>query len=530
MMRGFYNGISGVKTQSFSMDVVSNNISNVNTVGFKSSRPEFASIFYQTNLAAGNNPTTDQVGLGARGQTTALNMNMGSFVNTDNKFDFAIQGNGYFAVTDSYGATYYTRNGGFDIDAAGNLVDINGRFVQGTLNPISPTTPTNTAMATYGSKTAQAFTLNQIDSLELANENEQQNIVLPHFLYQPANPTKNVDIRGNLDSSKLTQTQYIELENASFSHEVDENAKTIKLSGNVKNSPNVLEYRAGDSVVVKVASGDKFSEITTQIDGDGNWQIDDYTLRYMDVSNLAVTSTLITQQEVANKQKMSTDLFTANGTKNLLTLEYTKQLPQAKDSTTWDLVATITDPNGNLVAKNEGVMTFGPNATLISSTITSVGGINLNFGKVAPDGTSTGLVSSNQTARNEIKRDGYAEGVLKSYETTDNGVILANFNNGMMFPVARVALYHFQNEQGLAKMGDNVYTKTSNSGEPFFYRNNNNEIILGASIVSNRLENSNVDLGDEFTQMIVTQKAYDASAKSITTSDEMIQTAINMKQ
>ncbi|MEH1009787.1 flagellar hook-basal body complex protein [Campylobacter concisus] len=123
MMRGFYNGVSGIKTQSFGMDVWSNNISNINNVGFKASIPEFKILINQNLVSAGSGPTSDQVGLGATKQTTALDMSNGSFQSTDNNFDLAIGGDGFFGVVDKTGKNYYTRTGTFDIDAAGNLVD-----------------------------------------------------------------------------------------------------------------------------------------------------------------------------------------------------------------------------------------------------------------------------------------------------------------------------------------------------------------------------------------------------------------------
>ena len=127
MMRGFYNGVSGIKTQSFGMDVWSNNISNINNVGFKASIPEFKNLINQNLVSAGSGPTSDQVGLGATKQTTALDMSNGSFQSTDNNFDLAIGGDGFFGVVDKTGKNYYTRTGTFDIDAAGNQVP-NGSY------------------------------------------------------------------------------------------------------------------------------------------------------------------------------------------------------------------------------------------------------------------------------------------------------------------------------------------------------------------------------------------------------------------
>ena len=122
------------------------------------------------------------------------------------------------------------------------------------------------------------------------------------------------------------------------------------------------------------------------------------------------------------------------------------------------------------------------------------------------------------------------EGILKDYYTNDSGNILAQFTNGQVRSVAKVALYHFQNEQGLAKMGDNIYSQSANSGAAFFYKDAGGKSIYGAKIASNTLEQSNVDLAQALTEIIVTQKAYDANAKSITTSNEMLQRAIELKR
>lgn len=533
MIRGFYNGVSGIKTQSFGMDVWSNNISNINNVGFKASTPEFKSIFYQSMVSAGNKPTTDQVGLGAVKQTTALNMRDGSYQNTDNKFDLAIHGDGFFGIKDRYGKTYYTRAGAFDIDANGNLVDVVGRFVQGTMNPITQITPSQSALQTYGTKatTEQAYTIAQPEALKLKDNPIQENIKLPNFLYQPAKPTTKVDIAGNLDSSRITQNVDVALQDSSFEYEFDSTAKTISISGNVNQSDKVYNFKKDDVVVVKIEdTNGKFSEITANVDENGEWRIDTHRLSYMNLEDAKVSAKLLTRQEIANEQKMSVELFTSTFDKNLLTLNYTKQLPQGKDSTTWEVVATITDKEGKEIAKSTGNLVFGSDAKLVSQSISSVGGIGLNFKDTASDSIYKGLTSSNSNNHIDIKKDGYHEGVLKSYEVVDDAVIMAVFNNGQAFPIAKIALYHFQNDQGLSKMSENVYAKTSNSGEPFFYKDKFGDIISGAKIVSNKLEMSNVDLGTALTEIIVIQKAYDASSKSITTSDEMIQTAINMKR
>lgn len=533
MIRGFYNGVSGIKTQSFGMDVWSNNISNINNVGFRSSTPEYKSIFYQSMVSAGNKPTSDQVGLGATSQTTALNMNNGSFQSTDNSFDFAINGDGFFGVKDRLGGLYFTRAGNFDVDGAGNLVDMRGNFVQGTMNLLNQITPSASAMMKYGkgANTPAYSVVNGNSPIKMASESAQSNVRLPNFLYQPPQPTTKVNVSGNLNSTKNVERVSITLDKANYTTTINATSKTISLSGNVLKDKSILNYKKGDVVTVRIQDKDgKFVEATALPDDDGNWSINDYALNYMDMDSIETKATLATSQEVANTQKLSAQIIGTNGESQLLSITFTKQLPQGADFTKWSAHASITDKNGNVVATQSGELVFDSKSHLVSTTLASIGGVSMNFGGNGDLGVYNGLRSSGATGATDIRADGYHEGILKNYGMDSDSNIIAQMSNGNSLYVAKLGIYHFQNDQGLAKIGDNTFTKTANSGEPFFYKNKVGEYIYGAKLRSNMLEMSNVDLGTALTEVIVTQKAYDASSKSITTSDEMIQTAINMKR
>jgi hypothetical protein len=533
MMRGFYNGVSGIKTQSFGMDVWANNISNINNVGFKASIPEFKNLINQSLVSAGSGPTNDQVGLGATKQTTALDMSNGSFQNTDNNFDLAIGGKGFFGVVDKNGKNYYTRTGSFDIDAAGNLVDNRGNMLRGTLANFTPTTPSGSALKKYGqtSSTPKAYTVLQED-LKLGSESAQKPINLPHFLFMPAEATKNISLKGNLNSSLVTNKQTTDIDAAKYAYTLDNTNKTISLNGQIPLSTTRLGAKAGDSIVVKVKDGDgKLSEFSTTLESDGTWQINDKNLKFMDFASLKVNAQITSLVEVANTEKLTSDIYNADGTKSLVTINLTKQIPQAGDQTIWNAVATTTDANGTVQNTAMGSLTFNGSGRLIANTLKSVGSVNLNFEGDGDANVYNGMMSSANARKDfNIKRDGYAEGLLSRYSVDDRGNIMANFDNTRAFPVAKVALFHFINEQGVAKVGDNLYEATANSGEAFFYKNKAGETFYGAQILANKLEMSNVDLGQALSEVIVTQKAYEASAKSITTSDEMIQTAIQMKK
>jgi len=121
-------------------------------------------------------------------------------------------------------------------------------------------------------------------------------------------------------------------------------------------------------------------------------------------------------------------------------------------------------------------------------------------------------------------------GSLKGYEVDSNGMVVATFDNGRSQIVAQIPLFHFQNEQGLEKVGDSEFRATDNSGEAFFYKDASGNVVQGGKIANQSLEMSNVSAAEAMTQLIITEKAYSANAKVITTADQMIQKAISLKR
>jgi len=142
-----------------------------------------------------------------------------------------------------------------------------------------------------------------------------------------------------------------------------------------------------------------------------------------------------------------------------------------------------------------------------------VGGVRSSFG--VP-------VSASTTS------DGNMGGTLTKYGISSDGTIIADFSNGRQSAIGRVAVYHFQNEQGLERNGGTLYTQSSNSGTPTFWTDKNGNAITGATLTAGQLENSNVRLDVGLTDMIILQRAYQANAKTITAVDEMIQKALQM--
>lgn len=543
MVRSLYNGVSGVRTQGFSMDVWANNIANINNVGFTASIPEFKSIFYQTSFAAGNNPTQDQIGLGATGMTTALSFyKQGPFMKTDNVLDMAIGGKGFFGVTNGSG-TYYTRAGSFGVDKERYLVTNQGNYVLGTQNKLTQVTPSQGAIEAFGrvngrAAVTQAYTLGaDTTDLDVGDIGSQGKIRLPEFLYLPTKPTSKVTFKGNLDSSFKTEPATLPVDAATYTSNIDNASRTINLRGRVTPDAAITRPRKGDLVTVTATDvNGKTAEFSAPIDENGNWSISRSFERDFDLTTAPnLTAKINTTKEAANREKFVTELLNADGTKNTLELTLTKRVPQGANGTVWEAAATVKDASGATISNANGELNFDHEGRLVNSTLGALDNngsqIELDFGTpVAAGQIYSGVTSTSQAKSISIAQDGVREGILKDYYTNDSGNILAKFTNGEVRSVGKVALYHFQNEQGLAKMGDNIYSQSANSGAAFFYKDAGGKSIYGAKLASSTLEQSNVDLAQALTEVIVTQKAYDANAKSITTSNEMLQRAIELKR
>lgn len=211
----------------------------------------------------------------------------------------------------------------------------------------------------------------------------------------------------------------------------------------------------------------------------------------------------------------------------------------------YEVVAGVYDDNGALIgSESRGQIIFDKFGSLKQNTLTSVpnpqgGTININFGTptnqpstdrtgagwdgvyILPDSKSDAITSSG---------NGVAEGFFNRYQIEQDGSIIVQFTNGKTVTVGKLALYTFINEQGLAVVGGNNFMATSNSGAASFLYDNEGKLVRPALFVGQKLEMSNTDLSTELTNLIVMQRGFEASSKSITTSDSMLQTAIGLKK
>jgi flagellar hook protein FlgE len=236
----------------------------------------------------------------------------------------------------------------------------------------------------------------------------------------------------------------------------------------------------------------------------------------------------------------SIDVYDSLGSKHTLRMEFRKVALDTNTGSTWDMKITVPAPatidtvepynekTGQVKFNNDGSLsTYDPPNISFSGNNGSAPDqqVALAFGTA---GEFDGMTSFDSTsATSGISQDGYTGGDLVGIRIDQSGTLVGSFSNGRSFGLAQIAMAKFTNNEGLSTEGGNVYVQTANSGEP----------IIGTAATAGRgfmqasaLEASNVDLSRSLTQLIIVQRGFQANGKTITTSDQLLQTLIGLKQ
>lgn len=485
MMRSLYSGVSGLKNHQTRMDVVGNNISNVNTTGFKSSRVTFSDTLSQT-LSGASAPTENrggtnpkQIGLGSATSSIDTLFTDSSVQSTGVNTDLCLSGNGLFVVKDG-NLSYYTRNGNFKFDKQGYYVNSDGLKVQGW----SATTPGD-AINTNG---------------------QPSEICIPAGKTMAASATKVATFSKNLDAAepriKSMSVTYVDGTTA------DVPAKTTNAVEVGKNFDAGAGAKQVASITLRMTDGTTTTETSGAFKLDNSKPKTTIATIYDSLGNAHNVTIYMTKTDVSSK----------NGNKWTISLDpagTNKQTITESDGTTTTVNMTDLELQFDV---NGGLKTGSGTATL---TLTNGAGdnqsVNLTFDDVTQyAGSSTAFATT----------DGNAAGTLKSVSIDSSGVITGTYTNGLNVQEAQVAIAQFNNASGLTKTGNSLYTESNNSGTPNIGTVND----LGCTVTPSSLEMSNVDMASELTDMIVTQRGYQSNSKIITVSDELLETLINMKR
>ncbi|MDD5065766.1 MAG: flagellar hook protein FlgE [bacterium] len=453
MMPSLYSGVAGLKNHNTRMNVIGNNISNVNTHGFKSSRVTFQDMLYQT-ISGAASPMEDkggvnpkQFGLGMLTASIDKIYTQGSLQNTGKITDMAVEGDGFFILSKG-DEHYYTREGTFDIDKNGTMVNpSNGLRVMGWMARLD----------------AQGNPY--IDSAGQIGE-----VTIPVYGKLPSKATTEVGFKSNLNSiSQIIRPDMTETE---------------RVAASVRTTIDVYDSEGGVHPL----------EVSFERLAENQWRA---------TANLPGAEGPVTLDLAGGAAAPAN----AN---NQITMNF-DQL---------GALTGVTDGAGNV--KNAGQLSLVLRANIPGrNQIVS----NLNLGT---SGLYDGITQfSSPSTTKAFTQNGYAMGYLESFEVDDRGVITGVYTNGRKNTLAQVATAVFTNPGGLTQKGETLFTESNNSGLA----------IVGEPDTGGRgklragtLEMSNVDLADEFTDMIVTQRGFQANSRTIVTSDQMIQELLTLKR
>jgi flagellar hook protein FlgE len=536
-----FSGVSGMRNFQYELDVIGNNISNVNTVGFKGSRVTFQTALLQTLKAArapqnnvgGTNPI--QIGLGSQLATVDKVMTQGSFQNTGRKLDLAIQGDGFFVLSDGKGY-YYTRAGALDVDMNGTLIHSStGMKVQGWIAIQDPTT-------------GQRY----IDTNQPIGD-----IVISAGMTMPANATTLARMEGNLNSTSgimpfamtvtddngqqhtvrfvfsKTNTDFARqngpfTENQSYTWRAyDENNNLLGESYIVVNRfGRVVESGLSEVVVAPGAS------ISIPSSGE---------LRFYESDS---PSNFVTAKFESPRYVTAVEVYDTLGNPYSLYIEFTRlgQFEDMKNAWIWRVYTASGEPITYIDANNDtnyvgGIIDFNESGRITNTYGINWDGTNFTVGNVElrtiqfdathmGDGTVT--INLDLTALTQFAgansaaftyQNGNALGTLQSFAINEAGQIIGTFSNGLTDLLGQVALAIFNNPAGLTEIGNSLYVPSANSGLA----------QIGAAgtggrgtLIPGALEMSNVDLAEEFTKMIIAQRGFQANARVITTADTIL--------
>lgn len=572
MMRSLYSGVAGLKTHQTRMDVIGNNIANVNTTAYKSSSMTFSELMSQTTQkASGANAATGvggtnakQIGLGVKaGAINTAITTQGSAQSTGNPFDIMITGDNFFVVSNG-SENFFTRDGSFYVDGAGNLAmtstgyNVMGWGVDETTGNIKQDTVTALRIMSAANMTYPPEATTQANISGILDENDKDvtsangktvNLnffdargysYTAKFTFKQSSGTasneysmeltKLLDSTGaEIDISKVkfgddntTQTLQTPVTFAGDTYEWD--GKQLKTKADKKvvadlsaafNADGTLIDTSNDEAAAK-AQQETLDAIAAAYGYEGS--TDEFLKLYQKDAN----GTEVTVKAMLGNMAKTT---TAPGD---LVLTTDKDKPMTMDGRFFEGVKVIFDTNtGKLKQVGSNVTDFKTNVDF-----TPLGG---NFSNITIDlsectnydnkGTSTiGATSGDLDGLGTGRRLGDMIGV----SIQKDGMIYASYDNGMTKLLGQIATAAFANASGLEKEGDNLYSATLNSGE---FDGIGVDITAGGGYMSTgQLEMSNVDLSSEFTEMITTQRGFQANSRIITVSDTLLEELTNLKR
>ncbi|MCB9846179.1 MAG: flagellar hook-basal body complex protein [Phycisphaeraceae bacterium] len=572
--QALFTGLSGLNAHARSIDVIGNNIANVSTTAFKSSRVEFSDVLYR-NLRLGQPPgestggtNPSQVGMGVRVAGTLRDFRLGSISATGGPADVAIDGAGFFVALRGEDQLF-TRDGSFRLDAQSNLVTGSGDFVlgagiddefqvqEGTLTPLriplgqltlaeatsqvrlagnlnaGGTSATRGSLVRLGSSEDAGFSLISTATVPPTDPNLLEESSLLIEIEDPGQPGTDVPL--------FTAGQSIEIAGArKGASTLPSHGFPIDAASTVRDLMDFLVaalgiQTTGGSNPDGRTPGAILDTLTGQVSLTGNTgeasdlEIEASDIRLLDAAGATLGFPFVpTQSAHSDGESIRTTLIAFDSLGSPVEMDATFTLETKSDQgTVWRYFLESADDTSGL-ALGTGTVSFDPFGLISGAAPITVSIDRENTGAVTPMVFDLSLLGGEDgvTALTDVEsqiaatfRDGAPIGTLEDFSIDREGTILGAFSNTLTRPLGRLSLATFTNPSGLEDIGSNLFRPSANSGIPVVVAPGD----LGAGrVVGGSLELSNVDLGQEFINLILATTGYSASSRVIQTTDQLM--------
>ncbi len=506
MLRSFFNAVTGMDASRFWIDLTSDNISNVNTVGFKAQRPLFQDVISQVNI--GLNVVTGTLksttyGAGVIVDSTQKLWTIGNFKQTGINTDLAIQGRGLFILKDPItGANLYTRDGQFRLSRDGYMVNSGGFYLQGyKLNEKGEVVGTGLESIKIEQQ-LQPRPTGQISFLQPTNLNAE---AIP-----PTNPFNPIDTTTY--NNKYTITIYDSLGEA---FQADVYFKKV----------NSNEWRV--FLLADYDSDGNLENLITMYDNNGDNTPDNVetsasgTFYYFTLIFDPATGKIDENATITANGNLTDGSTSGGSALNSVSLGDKKYFFFQLFDASFPPIDSVTNTSDSLNTSSGGQIGSPVEG------LTTAQGMIFMIGDEPTSDTNTALIQNsyvNQFAANFVitmEQNGYAKGdLIDVYVLSEDGSVVGVYSNGKSLPLYRVALAVFTDPEELTKKGANLYTSITTP----------TILLAGGSekVRSGMLEMSNVDIAKEFINLITAQRAYQANARVVTTSNTILDETVNL--
>ncbi len=563
MASSLQTAVLGMRAYQELLNVTGNNIANADTVAYKEDRMTFSDMFSRTlsrgvsasEDSGGTNPI--QIGLGVRVSSVDKDMSQGSFTSTEKDFDVAVDGTGYFVVNDGV-RDLFTRDGSFDVDADSYLVD--------------PST---------GYRVQRIGDVGEEEGFQISGDT---GITIPYKTELPGHRTQGIDFKGNLSASEYDPTVTklsgvgvtYTLAAGGLADATTEFTDVSHLQGFTDGDTVSIAGTATDGTAVSGTftygasnDGTTLQDLLTAIENafggpgactasmeDGRIQLEEgtegYSLMDLQLSSSAHPDAMPADFDYlavggAVSQTTNIGIYDSQARSHTITATFVKH---DQYENVWDLVVNscsdtleipdrrisgITfDENGVYQGINEadyfghtsgdpGFENLDGNISLRFAGLDMIHDVDPNFGRV---GFYDGLTQhGGDSSAGAINQDGYGTGALQGISIDGHGTIQGMFSNGVNLDIAQIEMAVFDNEQGLERVGANYYQHTPAAGSIVYSSGMQGR---AGRVRQNVLEDSNVDVAQEFTRIITAQTGFQMNSRIVSVVNNMLQQMANV--